>query len=254
MTAVWIAGGTTEGRLLAEYAAGLPLTVYASVATDYGAALLPKANNIRVVRRRMDRQAMIAFLRAYHIRLAVDATHPYAAAVTDNIQAACREGRVPYCRVVRPCTEHGGVVTVDSMEGAAEMLSHTTGRIFLTTGSKDLDIFAAVPDYRERMYLRILPLPSSLERALSLGYDPAHMICMQGPFSADLNAAMFAQTRASYVVTKDSGQAGGYGEKEEGARRAGAVLIVVKRTAEKGSSLEDATKRLRQAACEEEMA
>ena len=114
-----------------------------------------------------------------------------------------------------------------------------------------MDIFATVPDYRERMYLRILPLPSSLERALNLGYDPAHMICMQGPFSADLNAAMFAQTRASYVVTKDSGQAGGYGEKEEGARRAGAVLIVVKRTAEKGSSLEDATKRLRQAACEE---
>ena len=161
MTAVWIAGGTTEGRLLAEYAAGLPMTVYVSVATDYGAAL-PKADNIRVVRRRMDRQAMIDFLRAYHIRLAVDATHPYAAAVTDNILAACREGRVPYCRVVRPCTEHGGVVTVDSMEGAAEMLSHTTGRIFLTTGSKDLDIFAAVPDYRERMYLRILPLSSSL--------------------------------------------------------------------------------------------
>ena len=251
MTAVWIAGGTTEGRLLAEYAAELPLTVYVSVATAYGAALLPKADNIRVVTRRMDRQAMIAFLRGYHIRLAVDATHPYAAAVTENIQAACREDNVPYCRVVRPCTEHGGVVTVDSMEGAAEMLSHTTGRIFLTTGSKDLDIFAAVPDYRERIYLRILPLPSSLERALNLGYDPAHMICMQGPFSADLNAAMFAQTQAVYVVTKDSGQAGGYGEKEEGARRAGAVLIVVKRMAERGISLEDVIKRLRQAACGE---
>lgn len=249
--AVWIAGGTTEGRLLAEYAAGLPLTVYVSVATDYGAALLPKANNIRVVRRRMDRQAMIAFLREYHIRLAVDATHPYAAAATENIQAACREGSVPYCRVVRPCTEHDGVVKVDSIEEAADMLSHTTGRIFLTTGSKDLDIFAAVPDYRERMYLRILPLPSSLERALSLGYDPAHMICMQGPFSADLNAAMFAQTQAAYVVTKDSGQTGGYDEKEDGARRAGAVLIVVKRAAETGSSLEEAIKRLRQAACEE---
>ena len=131
------------------------------------------------------------------------------------------------------------------------MLSHTTGRIFLTTGSKDLDIFAAVPDYRERIYLRILPLPSSLERALNLGYDPAHMICMQGPFSADLNAAMFVQTQAAYVVTKDSGQAGGYGEKEEGARRAGAVLIVVKRMAERGISLEDVVKRLRQAACGE---
>ena len=77
------------------------------------------------------------------------------------------------------------------------------------------------------------------------------MICMQGPFSADLNAAMFAQTQAAYVVTKDSGQAGGYGEKEEGARRAGAVLIVVKRMAERGISLEDVIKRLRQAACVE---
>lgn len=254
MTAVWIAGGTTEGRLLAEYAAGLPLTVYVSVATAYGAALLPKADNVFIIRQRMDFQDMTAFLAAHRIRLVVDATHPYAAAVTENLQAACRRGRAAYCRVVRPYTEHGGVILADSMEGAAEIVSHTTGRVFLTTGSKDLDVFASLPSYRERMYLRILPLPSSLERALALGYDPAHIICMQGPFSADLNAAMFSQTQASYVVTKDSGQAGGYSEKEEGARRAGAELIVVKRTGETGSSLEDVKKRLLQAACEEEKA
>lgn len=248
MTAVWIAGGTTEGRLLAEYAASLPLKVYVSVATAYGASLLPQAANIIAVPQRMDRQAMADFVAARNIGLVIDATHPYAAEVTCNIEATCRRAGIACCRLVRPDTMKDGAAAVASMGEAAEMLSHTDGTIFLTTGSKDLDIFAAVPDYRERIYLRILPLPSSLERALALGYDPAHIICMQGPFSADLNAAMFAQVHAAYVVTKNSGSAGGYDEKAEGARRAGAALIVVQRAAEAGILLDEAKAMLRQAA------
>lgn len=248
MNAVWITGGTTEGRLLAEYAAGLSLTVYISVATAYGASLLPQADNVIVVQQRMNRQDMAAFAKEHAIRLVIDATHPYAAEVTSNIQEICRTAGIAYCRVVRSDTVIGNAATVSSMDEAAEMLSHTEGSIFLTTGSKDLHIFASVPQYRERIYLRILPLPSSLERALSLGYDPAHIICMQGPFSADLNAAMFTQARASYVVTKNSGTAGGYEEKAEGARRAGAALIVVQHAGEAGISLESAKQLLHGAA------
>lgn len=248
MNAVWIAGGTTEGRLLAEYAAGLPLTVYVSVATAYGASLLPQADNVIVVQQRMNRQDMAAFAKGHAIRLVIDATHPYAAEVTSNIQEICRTAGIAYCRVVRPDTVIGNAAAVSSMDEAAEMLSHTEGSIFLTTGSKDLHIFASIPQYRERIYLRILPLPSSLEWALSLGYDPAHIICMQGPFSADLNAAMFTQAHASYVVTKNSGTAGGYEEKAEGARRAGAALIVVQHAGEAGISLDSAKQLLRGAA------
>ena len=99
----------------------------------------------------------------------------------------------------------------------------------MTTGSKDLDSFAQIPDYAQRIYARILPVRPSLDRALDLGYLPAHVICMQGPFTTELNAAMFRQTGAHYVVTKNSGHTGGFQEKLEAARQTGATVIVIER-------------------------
>ena len=124
------------------------------------------------------------------------------------------------------------------------VLSHTDGNVFLTTGSKDLDVFTHVPAYEKRLYVRVLPLRDSLERALFLGYAPGHIICMQGPFSTELNVAMFRQYKARFVVTKDSGKPGGFAEKQEAARMAGAQLIVVGRPPETGDSLQSVKARL----------
>ena len=93
-----------------------------------------------------------------------------------------------------------------------------------------MDSFAQIPDYAQRIYARILPVRPSLDRALDLGYLPAHVICMQGPFTTELNAAMFRQTDAHYVVTKNSGHTGGFQEKLEAARQTGATVIVIERS------------------------
>ncbi len=42
--------------------------------------------------------------------------------------------------------------------------------------------------------------------AASLGFVGKHLICMQGPFSRELNTAMLRQFEAAYLVTKDSGK------------------------------------------------
>lgn len=229
---VWIAGGTTEGRKLAHYADRWQIRAYVSVATDYGASLVPESEFVTVVTGRMDEGAMEHFLREKGIAQVIDATHPYATAVTANIRAACENVGVPYRRVTRRAgtyAQEKDCIAVRSIAEAVEVLSHTEGTIFLTTGSKDLDSFAKIPDYAKRIYARILPVRPSLDRALDLGYLPAHLICMQGPFSTALNAAMFAQTKAKYVVTKNSGRTGGFQEKLAAARKAGAVLVIVER-------------------------
>ena len=229
---VWIAGGTTEGRKLAGYAARFRVTAYVSVATAYGASLLPKSPYVTVLEGRMNEGQMEGFLKDKGIRLAVDATHPYATVVTDNIKAACQKTGVPYRRINRRAGTYrtdGRTIAVRTVDEAVEVLSHTDGVVFLTTGSKNLDAFAKIPDYENRVYARILPVRASLERALDLGYPPARLICMQGPFSADLNAAMFKETKARYVVTKNSGHTGGFPEKLKGAERTGATVIIIER-------------------------
>ena len=72
---------------------------------------------------------------------------------------------------------------------------------------------------------------------------------MQGPFSLALNLALMRQFDIRYLVTKDGGTAGGFGEKAEAARQAGATLVVIRRPADSGEDyetiLEDCRRLLR---------
>ncbi|EGS36716.1 precorrin-6A reductase [Megasphaera sp. UPII 135-E] len=232
--AVWVVGGTTEGRKIACWLAEQHISVILTVATGYGAAVLPSLSYLTVVVGRLAVAEMDAFLAQYQPVLVIDATHPYAREVTINVQQACQRGGYDYIRVVRPKSKSGDWLTVDSATEAVEVLSHTQGNIFLTTGSKDLEFFARLPDYKERIFLRILPSRLSLDKALTLGFPPSRIICMQGPFSQALNQLMFQECKAMYVVTKDSGITGGFPEKVRAAKEAGSLLMVLKRTEEDG--------------------
>ena len=213
---VWLIGGTSESRNLIKFMAELDIILYVSVATDYGASLIEAQTNLHVMVERMDLAAMRNFITVNKPDCVIDATHPYATIVTSTVQKACKETGCEYLRLVRPAAEeHKNCIIVQDFNEAVELLSHTEGNIFLTTGSKTLQEFTSVPDYKERIALRVLPMLDSLSKALELGYKPANIICMQGPFSELLNIEMMKRYNSRYLVTKDSGSVGGF----EGRRR-----------------------------------
>ena len=168
----------------------------------------------------------------------VDATHPYAVEVTENIRAAAEAAGLPRLRLVRQSGGGDGCLRAPDMAGVAALLRELPGNVLLTTGSKELHHFA-VPGLAERCYPRVLPMVDSLERCLTLGFPPRNIICMQGPFSRELNVALLRQYRIKTLVTKDTGGYGGFREKAEAAREAGCALLVVERPgAEDGLTLE----------------
>lgn len=226
---IWVIGGTSEGRSLVKELAGYRVKLYVSVATKYGAALIEPQENLTIIAERMDLEAMCSFIEMHKPDCVVDATHPYATLVTATVQEACSKTNCQCLRLVRPEGEAGDYITVHDFGEAVELLNHLDGNIFLTTGSKNLPDFTAVHDYAERIALRILPMESSLHNALCLGYKPAHIVCMQGPFTKDLNIAMLKKFDSKYMVTKDSGTVGGFEDKVESAAAAGAKLIVIGR-------------------------
>lgn len=238
---IWIIGGTSEGRGLVKELAQLDIEIYVSVATMYGAKLIEQHSNVKVLPERMDLAAMQAFLAEHQPDCVIDATHPYATVVTQTVKEACALSGTEYLRLVRPAEAgYGSAVVVHDFAEAAEVLSHTEGKIFLTTGSKNLPDFTAVPDYSERIALRILPMQDSLAKAVELGYKPANIVCMQGPFEEDLNIAMIKHFNAKYLVTKDSGKVGGFEEKIAAAHEAGAELVIIARSEnEHGSGYAD---------------
>ncbi len=80
--------------------------------------------------------------------LVVDATHPYAKAVTENLQKACQISHVEYVRLLRRegSFDYEGVNTVESAEEAVAYLLETEGKILLTTGSKELSKYRRLSD------------------------------------------------------------------------------------------------------------
>ena len=226
--------GTTEGRRLVELLADAPVEVTACVATEYGEALLTPRERLTVSHRRLTEEEMEALLAQERFDLVVDATHPYAAEVTENIARACRGVGVEYLRLLREADAlPEGAVYFPDTEAAVNWLAETEGNILLTTGSKELAKYAALPGFARRVYARVLPMEASLSACRAAGLGPDRIIAMQGPFSREMNAALLEAVSAKYLVTKDTGGTGGFGEKAAAARDAGAVLVVVGRPAQR---------------------
>lgn len=246
MYKVLIFAGTTEGYALCRFLSENQISVYACVATGYGSRSLEEGPYLKVRAERLTGEEMEALFCEIQPELVLDATHPYAAAVTGNIRSACANRQIPYQRVLREESDRAeDAVYVESPEAAVEYLKKTEGNILLTTGSKELKIFTQLPGYRERLYARVLSLPSVMEACSALGLEGKHLIGMQGPFSLELNMAMLQQYGCRYLVTKDSGRAGGFEEKIEAALCCGAVPVIIGRPLkETGVSLKECKKLL----------
>ena len=229
--------GTSEGRALAQFLSVRGVATTVCVATEYGEMTMPPLPGITVRCGRMQEAEMYDAMRKH--TLVIDATHPYADAVTRNIRTACEQSGAEYLRLVRPrIASEQPLVTVPDTAAAAAFLSGVTGSVLLTTGSKELEAFTAVERYAERLWPRVLPTASVLQKCEALGYPGAHIIAMQGPFSYEMNLALLHQTHAKYLVTKDTGAAGGFAEKLRAAADTGTTVVLISRpTEESGLTL-----------------
>ena len=246
MSEICIFAGTTEGRRLVELLAGQPVDVYACVATEYGERLIPHGDNVRVSAGRLDGDAMRALFAAHRFDLVIDATHPFATVVSETLVAACADTGTEYLRLNRAGDgDARDAVYVDSIQAAAAFLADHPGKALLATGSKELAPYTAVEDYAERFFPRVLPMQTSIQACEAAGFSPSHIIAMQGPFTIDMNVAMLKAIGAEWLVTKESGKSGGFAEKLEAARRAGAKCVVIGQPAQaKGLDYKDTVKRL----------
>lgn len=242
MKKILIFSGTTEGRRLTEFLDGRNVKVYVSTATEYGKECTGEHKNAEVFYGRLNKNEMAELVKERQMDLVIDATHPFAVLVTEEIKNACKMAGVPYLRLLREeseITAGGNVIWVDSVEEAVKYLQGRKGKILITTGSKELAKYTEITDYKERCFARVLSIGQAVRDSIALGFEGKHLIAMQGPFSVEMNVATIHQTGADYFVTKESGKAGGFEEKVRAAKETGAILVAVGRPKESGRSLEE---------------
>ena len=239
---ILIFGGTTEGRTAAEelLAAGVPCTV--SVATRYGEEVLTPHPLMTVHTGRLDRSRMAQMMREGPFSCVIDATHPHAQVVSGEIEAACRETGLPYLHLQREVLtgdsfdgqknhseqEDDTLVYVSDADQAGAFLSAVPGHILVTTGSKELVRFTKALGDPSRITARVLPTQESLRACAEAGLAGKQIFAMQGPFDVEMNCAQIHYAGASWLLTKETGAAGGFPEKTEAVRRCGIRAVVIR--------------------------
>lgn len=241
MYKVLVFAGTTEGYEICRFLADHQVQTMGFAATEYGGKSLTENEYLTVQTGRLDEAAMEQVFSQEKPEMVLDATHPYAAEVTVNIRTACEKTQTLYRRVLRESGSHEDkAVYVESVQAAAQYLDQTQGNVLLTTGSKELAGFTGMKDYQERLYARVLSLPNVMQVCAELGFEGKHLIGMQGPFSRELNAAMLRQYHCKYLVTKDTGKAGGFQDKIDAALECDAVPVIIGRPLkEEGMSVKE---------------
>ena len=254
---ILIFAGTTEGRKLSECLAESGICNTLCVASKYGEFVLKEHPLVKVHQGRMDGEEIREFIEKGDFGAVVDATHPYADAVTENIRLAMEQTEIPYIRLKRQLTvcvnreeqrngkpdgkeetqgaregerekeAQGEIFYFNSHEACAAALEKEKGAVLLTTGSRELGKYCAHEGLKDRLYVRVLPGKESISLCEECGIRGKQLIAMQGPFTVMMNEALIDQYGISCLVTKESGKPGGYPEKLAAAKRSGIPVFVV---------------------------
>ncbi|SUS08196.1 Precorrin-6A reductase [Candidatus Defluviicoccus seviourii] len=222
-----ILGGTTEAaRLAAAALKRWPPDRLAVITSQAGriAPLNPPPGALRVggfggV------AGLAAYLRDQAIDALIDATHPFAAVVSQNAAEACRQSGVARLMLIRPPWQPGvgdRWTEVADMAAAAVALRQESRRVFLTTGPGALPAFSNLSDIW--FLLRLFQPP-----ATPLPIAQHAVVVARPPFTVATEAALISQHRIDTLVSKNSG--GPTDAKLAAARAAGIRVVMVARPA-----------------------
>ncbi len=256
---IWLIGGTSESARIAEAIAGEGLPCTVTVSTKAAQALYPENPELEVRVGQINSAQISFFCAQEQIVAVVDASHPYAVAISQGAIAAATEIPIPYLRYERPRVgdrERGGggegergrrgdgetgrsfcslpsesteaVIELDSFDPLIVGNYLEGQRVLLTIGCKALPLFQPWQN-RATLFARLLPDLNSLEVAATAGFTPDRIVALRPPISTQLEKALWHQWQISLVVTKASGQAGGEDVKRSVAAELGIPLIVIAR-------------------------
>lgn len=237
MTKLLVVAGTADG---AAYIAAQPkeTEIVATTFSPLGAACIAPRAGLKTVAGALDEAGFARLLAAERPDFLVDLSHPFAVEVSANAKAAAASQNVPYLRYERAAAADpdANIIRAADFAAAVALLADMPGNILLTVGSKTIPQFMALPDFAERVYMRVLAASRVLRELEELGVDPAHVFAMKGVASAELNIALARFCRAAVIVSKESGTAGGLNEKLAAAKELGIPLLLIERPKTDGAA------------------
>ena len=202
MKRLLILGGTSEARLLAKQTLathGQNLDVITSWAGRTGRA--PDVAGRTRAGGFGGTAGLVEYIKTETINMVVDATHPFAEAISDHAYDACVIAGVPRLLVARPpwhMPPNTKWIEVENIPAAAEALARFARRAFLSTGKQTVDAFTDVENVW--FLVRLIDPPSE-----PLALTNYEVTCGRPPFSLTDEKELFQEHNIDTLVSKSSG-------------------------------------------------
>jgi len=165
------------------------------------------------------------FLAKKKISAILDATHPFAAAITERTARVAQELGIPYLQLLRPRWRAGPQddwVEIEREEEAA-LIIPGAACVFLATGRQTLARFTGLAG--RRTYCRQIDPPEHL-----FPFAGGEFIIGRPPFSVEQEVELFARLGVDWLVVKNAGGAASH-TKLDAARQLGIGVLMIKRPA-----------------------
>lgn len=150
-------------------------------------------------------EGLSAYLEAEGVHAVVDATHPYAAAISRHAAQACEARCIPRVQIWRPAwspVDGDAWTETASLETAAKAVAATrlsaNGCVFLSTGARDLAVFGALQSIR--FLVRLVDAPRT-----PLPLASSDLVVARGPFSVARERELFLEHGVELLVSRNSG-------------------------------------------------
>lgn len=167
---------------------------------------------------------LIDYMRDQRIDLLIDATHPFAAQISQHAASAAQACGLPHLMLVRPPWEAEAGdrwMAVESIATAVAVLPGVAQRVFLTIGRQELAAFAALQDHWFLMRMIDPPLPGT-------PMPPGLLVLERGPFTLEDERQLLTTHAIEAIVSKNSGGDATYA-KLIAARERGLPVVMIQR-------------------------
>ena len=212
---ILVFGGTTEGRKAVEVLEEGGSLYFYSTKTGEQDITLHHGQRIDGA---LDEEAMRAFCQAQHIRLIVDAAHPFASQLHKTIAQVSEALNIPAIRYERIYPERDPEITwIDDYS----QIPRDIHSLLATTGVQSISKLKLLEAEGIRIYYRILQRESSIALALKQGASTEQLCYYEDPQDIPVEAEA--------ILLKESGLSGGFPEKVEAAKAKGMRVIALKR-------------------------
>ncbi|MGB6354933.1 MAG: cobalt-precorrin-6A reductase [Steroidobacteraceae bacterium] len=226
---ILILGGTSEARQLAQQLA--PRTDIAVTLSLAGRTGAPVAHSVPVRSGGFGGIAGLAqYLRDAAVFALIDATHPYAAAMSAHAVSAAESCGTPMMTLRRPpwaAVAGDRWTEIRDVPEAIRWLGAEPRRVFLALGRQHIAPFGSAPQH----YYLIRSV-DPVEPPLPV--PQARYIEERGPFAEADERRLLAEHAIDAVVSKNSGGAATYG-KISAARSLGIPVLLLRRPPDAGS-------------------